>query len=153
MRNSLLGVLTRTGTSDTRTGQLCGKLITMLGCGDCPLTCPKWPIPWWLTHRCSLLSHTITLFDVYIGHLYAQCWDPGWGMTFIGGGTKLASYHDNHLIRKSTIKWTSHLSTRMLFMDMSLSCNTWTMDGSWVRIMSCCFGSHSSTGKIYACLT
>jgi len=36
---------------------------------------------------------TTTLFDVYTGHL-SQCWDPGWGMTFIGDGTKLASYRD-----------------------------------------------------------
>jgi len=52
--------------------------------------------------------HTITFFDVYTGHLYAQCWEPGWkgitrpdvnDMAFIGDGTKLASYHDNNPIR------------------------------------------------------
>jgi len=37
---------------------------------------------------------TITLFDVYTGHLYARCWNPGWGnVAFIGDGTKLASDH------------------------------------------------------------
>jgi len=42
---------------------------------------------------------TITLFDVYTGHLYAQCWDSGANMAFIGDGTKLASYRDYHPIR------------------------------------------------------
>jgi len=43
---------------------------------------------------------TITLFDVYTGHLYARCWSPGWGnVAFIGDGTKLASYHDDDPIR------------------------------------------------------
>jgi len=36
-------------------------------------------------------SNTVTLFNIYTSHLYAQCWDPGWGMAFIGDGTKLAS--------------------------------------------------------------
>jgi len=38
---------------------------------------------------------TITLFDVYTGHLYARCWNPAYkvNMAFIGDGTKLASYH------------------------------------------------------------
>jgi len=38
-------------------------------------------------------GNTVTLFDVYTGHLYAQCWNPGRHMAFIGDGTKLASYH------------------------------------------------------------
>jgi len=44
---------------------------------------------------------TITLFDVYTGHLYAQCWNSGWGknVAFIGDGTKLATYHDDDPIR------------------------------------------------------
>jgi len=25
----------------------------------------------------------ITLFDVHTGHLYAQCWDPGWKQRFL----------------------------------------------------------------------
>jgi len=38
---------------------------------------------------------TITLFDVYTGHLYAWCWNPEYevNMAFIGDGTKLASYY------------------------------------------------------------
>jgi len=44
-------------------------------------------------------GNTVTLFDVYTGHLYAQCWDTAWRMAFIGDGTKLASYHDNHPTR------------------------------------------------------
>jgi len=42
---------------------------------------------------------TITLFDVHTGHLYAQCWNPGRHIAFIGDGTRLASYRDNHPIR------------------------------------------------------
>jgi len=42
---------------------------------------------------------TVTLFDVYTGHLYTQSWNLAWSMTFIGDGTKLASYHNNHPIR------------------------------------------------------
>jgi len=42
---------------------------------------------------------TITLFDVYTGHLYAQCWNPARSMTFIGDGTKLASCLYYHPIR------------------------------------------------------
>jgi len=50
--------------------------------------------------RClNLNAHTVTLFDVYTSHLYAQCWDPGWNMAFIGDGTKLTSCYGYHLIR------------------------------------------------------
>jgi len=42
---------------------------------------------------------TITLFDIYTGHLYAQCWNLGIHMAFIGDGTMLASYRDNHPTR------------------------------------------------------
>jgi len=37
---------------------------------------------------------TITLFDVYTGHLYAQCWDSRTNMAFIGDGTKLVSCYE-----------------------------------------------------------
>ena len=37
---------------------------------------------------------TITLFDVYTGHLYAQFWGSRADMAFIGDGTKLASCYD-----------------------------------------------------------
>ena len=37
----------------------------------------------------------------------------------------------------------------MAFMDVSLWCKAWWMDGWWVRTMSHCFGSQSSTGKMY----
>jgi len=39
-------------------------------------------------------GNTVTLFDVYTGHLYARCWNPedDVNMAFIGDGTKLASY-------------------------------------------------------------
>jgi len=44
---------------------------------------------------------TITLFDVYTGHLYARCWNPEEkvNMVFIGDGTKLVSYYVYHPIR------------------------------------------------------
>jgi len=84
---------------NTQTGQLCGTPITMPGMNEIALS-PA------LSDRSlgdRLISvrcyPTITLFDVYTGHLYAQCWDPGWGMAFIGDGAKLASYRDNHPTR------------------------------------------------------
>jgi len=56
-----------------------------------------------LGDRLIAINHgnTVTLFDVYTGHLYAQCWNPGrkMNMAFIGDGAKLASYRDYHLIR------------------------------------------------------
>ena len=84
---------------DTRTGQLCGKPIAM-------------PVVHWIAlspalndrslgdRLIAVRSHdTVTLFDVYTGHLYAQCWSPEWRIVFIGDGTKLASYYDNYPIR------------------------------------------------------
>jgi len=84
---------------DTRTGQLCGKPITMpdvrktalsLALNDPSLGDRL------ITVRCY---DTITLFGVYTGHLYAQFWNPGRHIAFIGDGTRLASYRDNHPIR------------------------------------------------------
>jgi len=93
---------------DTRTGQLCGKPITMPDVRNIALS-PALNDPS-LGDRLIALRcyHTITFFDVYTGHLYAQRWGPGWkgitrpdvnDMAFIGDGTKLASYHDNNPIR------------------------------------------------------
>jgi len=81
---------------DTRTGQLCGKLITMPGVNGIALS-PALNDPS-LGDRLIAIHHsnTETLFDVYTGHLYAQCWNPRWNMKFIGDGTKLVSYHYNH---------------------------------------------------------
>jgi len=78
---------------DTRTGQLCGKPITMPDVNAIALS-PALNDPS-LGGRLIALRcyHTITFFDVYTGHLYAQCWNPTRSMTFIGDGTKLASYH------------------------------------------------------------
>jgi len=81
---------------DTRTGQLCGKPITMPGVDGIALS-PALNDPT-LSDRLIAIHHStihhskVTLFDVYTGHLYAQCWNPASGMAFIGDGTKLASY-------------------------------------------------------------
>jgi len=84
---------------DTRTGQLYGKPITM----------PHMEIASSLVLNDSSLGDRliavccysrITFFDIYTGHLYAQCWNPGWDMVFIGDGTKLVSYHGNHQRRR-----------------------------------------------------
>jgi len=88
---------------DTRTGQLCGKPITMPrgdGIVDEIALSPALNDRF-LGDRVIPIHHsnTVTLFDVYTGHLYAQCWDPGWGMAFIGDGTKLASYCGHYPIR------------------------------------------------------
>jgi len=84
---------------DTRTGQLCCKPITMPDVRTIALS-PALNDPS-LGDRLIAIHHgnTVTLFDVYTGHLYAQCWDPAWGMAFIGDGTKLASYFYYHPIR------------------------------------------------------
>jgi len=84
---------------DTRTGQLCGKPITMPGVNGIALS-PALNDPS-LGDRLIAVRHgnTVTLFDFYTGHLHAQCWNPGGLMAFIGDGTKLASYHDNHPTR------------------------------------------------------
>jgi len=79
---------------DTRTGQLCGKPITMPRVRAIALS-PALNDPSLGDRLIAVYCYpTITLFDVYTGHLYARCWSPGWGnMAFIGDGTKLASYH------------------------------------------------------------
>jgi len=84
---------------DTRTGQLCRKPIIMPPVHAIALS-PALNDPS-LGGRLIAIDHddTVTLFDVYTGHLYAQCWNPASSMTFIGDGTKLASYRDNHPIR------------------------------------------------------
>jgi len=84
---------------DTRTGQLCGKPITMPGVNRIAFS-PALNDPS-LGDRLIAVHHgnTVTLFDVYTGHLYAQCWDPGKVMAFIRDGTKLASYDLHRPIR------------------------------------------------------
>jgi len=81
---------------DTRTGQLCSKPITMPSVDTIALS-PALNDPS-LGDRLIAIhqSNTVTLFDIYTGHLYAQCWDPFWGMAFIGDGIKLASYSRIH---------------------------------------------------------
>jgi len=78
---------------DTPTGQLCGKPIAMPGVYEIALSPALNDRS--LGERLIAIHHgnTVTLFDIYTGHLRAQCWDPGEVMAFIGDGTKLASYH------------------------------------------------------------
>jgi len=79
---------------DTRTGQLCCKPITMPRVHAIALS-PALNDPSLGDRLIAVYCYpTITLFDVYTGHLYARCWNP-WGenVAFIGDGTKLASYH------------------------------------------------------------
>ena len=81
---------------DTRTGQLCRKPITMPhvnGIALSPALNDRSLGDRLIAVRCY--HTTITLFDIYTGHLYVRCWNPGWmmDMAFIGDGTKLASYH------------------------------------------------------------
>jgi len=84
---------------DTRTGQLYCKPITMPDVQEIALS-PALNDPSLGDRLIAVYCYpTITLFDVYTGHLYAQCWNPAWSMTFIGDGTKLVSYRDNHPIR------------------------------------------------------
>jgi len=90
---------------DTRTGQLCGKPITMPDEDSIVhgiALSPALNDPSLGNRFIAVCRHdTITLFDVYTGHLYVQCWSPGWEMNtaFIADGTKLVSYRDNHPIR------------------------------------------------------
>jgi len=93
---------------DTRTGQLCGKPITMPGVDGIALS-PALNDPSLGDRLIAVRCYpTIVLFNVYTGHLYAQCWDQelrmayledGPTLAFIGDGTMLASYPDNHPIR------------------------------------------------------
>ena len=84
---------------DTRTGQLCGMPITMPSMDEIALSPALNDRS--LGDRLIALRcyHTTTLFDVYTGHLYAQCWYLGWYMAFIRDGTKLASPRNEHAIR------------------------------------------------------
>ena len=84
---------------DTRTGQLCGKPIIIHNIQSIALS----PAlndqslgDRLIAIRCL---YTIALFDIYTGHLYAQCCDLGWeiNMAFIGDGTKLASYSGSYI--------------------------------------------------------
>jgi len=93
---------------DTQTGQLCGKPITISHVDKIALS-PALNDPSLGNRLIAVRWYPrITLFDVYTGHLYAQCWDPelrmafigdGTKLAFIGDGTKLASYRDYHPIR------------------------------------------------------
>jgi len=80
---------------DTRTGQLCGKPITVFNVQEIALS-PTLNDPSLgdriIALRCDG-TNTIALFDVHTSHLYAQFWDPGWCMAFIQDVTKLASYY------------------------------------------------------------
>ena len=88
---------------DTRTGQLCGKLIPTSQVDAIALSpalndqslCDR------LIAIYCYNTYKITLFDVYTGYLYAQCWDPEQkgNTTFTGDGTKLAPYSGSHTPR------------------------------------------------------
>ena len=137
----------------------------------CRLCCTGYAAPQFLIGRTSYLSpapndrslgdrliavryydtHEITLFDVHTGHPYAQCWDPEWKLdtAVIEDGEKLASYSGSRTIRILNIVSLAakHRNVVPTFMDMSLSHKAWMMDGWWVRIMTYCSESHSSTGN------
>jgi len=74
----------------------------LAGC-ICPLTCSKWPIPWWLTHRSSLpwykhsnsLRRPHRLFVCSV--LGLRIWDLGLDIAFIRDGTKLATWVRPHI--------------------------------------------------------
>jgi len=79
---------------DTRTRQLCGKPITMPRVDRIALS-PALNDPSLGNRLIAVCCYdTITLFDVYTGHLYAQFWGSRADMAFIGDGTKLASCYD-----------------------------------------------------------
>jgi len=87
----------------TRTGQLCGKPITMpaafvYAIAFSPALNDQSFGDRLIALHCSD-PRTITLVDVYTSYLRAQCWDPAWGMEFIRDGTKLVSYDSKHPIR------------------------------------------------------
>jgi len=80
---------------DTRTGQLCGKPITVSRVDETALS-PA------LNGRSrghqlialhDTIKKTTTVFDVHTGHLYAQFWDSGRPLAFIQDGTKLMSHY------------------------------------------------------------
>ena len=82
---------------DTRTGQLCGKLITMFGVDAIALSPALNDRS--LGDRLIALhcrsTETVSLLNVDTGHLSAQFCDPGLSkkLAFIRDGTKLVSYH------------------------------------------------------------
>jgi len=90
---------------DTRTGQLCGKPITMPDVQSIALS-PALNDQF-LGDRLIAINcyYTISLFDVYTSHLYGQCWEPGRmiKMAFIGDGTNLASYSGSYAARTTRI--------------------------------------------------
>jgi len=78
---------------DTQTGQLSGKPIAMPVVHISP-TLNDQSLGDQLIALHRRHTHTITLFEVHTGHLYAQFCDSGQDMTFIRDGTKLVSYSD-----------------------------------------------------------
>jgi len=132
---------------DTRAGQLCGKPITMSNVDAIALS-PALNDRFLgdrLIALCCRNTETVSLLDVITGHLCVQFCGPGSsGLAFIWDGTKLVScspiriYDITNLVAKY---------------QYEPACETWGMDGWWVRTMSYCFGSHLSTGDFYACLT
>ena len=77
---------------DTRTGQLCGKPITMSGAYEIVLS-PALNGQSLGNQLIALYGiQTTTVFDVHTGHLYAQFWDSGEPKAFIRDGTKLMSH-------------------------------------------------------------
>jgi len=79
---------------DTRTGQLCGKPITMASVHKIALSSALNDRS--LGDRLIALrcrgTNAITLLDVHTGYLYARCWDLGGDMAFIRDGTKLVTW-------------------------------------------------------------
>ena len=76
---------------DTRTGQLCGKPITMFA--NTIVLSPSLNGRS-LCHQLIALHdarETTTVFDIPTGHLYARFWSPGPPVAFIRDGTKLMS--------------------------------------------------------------
>ena len=76
---------------DTRTGQLCGKPITMSNVNEIALSPALHgrSLGDQLIALHNIDTKTTTVFDVHTGHLYAQFWDPGRLLAFIRDGTKL----------------------------------------------------------------
>ena len=76
---------------DTRTGQLCGKPITMLDGVDSMALSPALNNQS-LGNRLIAIhcwnTNTTSLFDIDTGHLYAKFWSQGSRMAFIRDGTK-----------------------------------------------------------------
>jgi len=86
---------------DTRTGQLCGKPITMSwvnAIAFSPVLNDQSLGGRLVALRCYF-TNTISLFDVHNGQLRARFWCPEGSMAFIRDGTKLASYHHSGPIR------------------------------------------------------